>query len=93
MSKHGPRFDVLTTGGKEKQIIAFSSYNLVKVSCCLTASFGILKKYWKMPEEIHFEKNIFAKKIFFAAGDFPDMRSFWKKNFDENLSWIHWTTL
>ena len=76
MSKRGPCFDILTPGGKEKRVIAFSSYNLVKVSCSLTVPFGILEKSSKTPEEIGFEKNIFAKKIFFAAGDFPDMRNF-----------------
>ena len=79
MSKHAARFHILTFEGKEKRVIAFSSYNLVKVSCSLTVPFGILEKSWKTPEEIHFEKNIFAKKIFFAEGDPPDMRNFWKK--------------
>ena len=64
------RVVILTSWGKEKRVIAFSFYNLVKVSCCLTVPFGILEKSSKTPEEIHFEKNIFA------AGDFPDMRSF-----------------
>ena len=77
MSKHGPRFDILTPGGKEKQVIAFLSYNLVKVSCPLTVPFRILEKSWKTPEEIHFEKNIFAEKIIFAARD--NVRNFWKK--------------
>ena len=76
MGKYVAYFDILTPGGKEKQVIAFSSYNLVKVSCSLTVPFGILEKSSKTPEEIGFEKNVFAKKIFFAAGDFPDMRSF-----------------
>ena len=80
MSKHDPRFNVLTTGGKEKRVIALSSYNLVKVSCPLTVPFEISEKSWKTPEEIHFEKYIFAKKIF-------------EKNVDENFSWIQWTTL
>ena len=76
MSKHAARFHILTTRGKEKRVIAFSSYNLVKVSCSLTVPFGILEKSSKTPKEIGFEKNIFAKKIFFAAGDFPNMRNF-----------------
>ena len=77
--KHAAWIDILTPRGKEKKIFVIPLANLVKVSCCLTVPFGILEKSWKTPEEIHFEKNIFGKNIFFAAGDFPDMRNFWKK--------------
>ena len=82
MSKHAARFQILTPGGKEKRVIAFSSYNLVKVSCSLTVPFGILEKSSKTPEEIGFEKNIFAKKIFFCRGGFPGYEKFLKQTFD-----------
>ena len=77
-SKHAACFHILTPGGKEKKIFVIPLKNLVKVSCSLTAPFEILEKSWKTPEEIHFEKNIFVKKIFLP-----------KKNFDENFSGIH----
>ena len=79
MSNHAACFHILTAGGKEKRIFMIPLTNLVKVSCPLTVPFGILEKSWKTPEEIHFEKNIFAKKIFFAAGDFPKNEKILKK--------------
>ena len=79
MWKHAAWFDILTPRGKKKMTFVIPLANLVKVNCPLTVPFRILEKSWKTPEEIHFEKNIFAKKIFFAAGDFPNMRNFWKK--------------
>ena len=93
MWKRAACYDILTAGGEEKQVIAFSSYNLVKVSCPLTVPFEILEKSWKTPEELHFEKNIFAKKNIFRRRGSPQYEKFLKKNFDENFSWIHWATL
>ena len=73
MWKHAACFDVLTPRGKERRIFMIPLDNLVKVSCSLTAPFGILEKSWKTPEEIHFEKNIFAKKTFFHENIFFKM--------------------
>ena len=89
ISNHAACFDISAAKKYFRVKFLTPDSKLVEARSCLTGTFGIFEKSSKTPEEIHFEKNIFAKKIFFASGDFPNMRKVWKKNFDEIFSRLH----